>query len=91
VATASPSRRNWRQTSNWTAMATGKMSSANSASGLATTSRACGSRWRARTRPVCTPDMVALAAMLATASATIPTHDTTQRSKSTGLRMRRSS
>ena len=91
MATASPSRRNWRRTSNWTAMATGRMNRANSASGGATTSSACGSRRLAPAMSVSTPDMVALAAMSATASATIPVQDTTQRSRSTGLRMRRSS
>ena len=40
---------------------------------------------------VSTPDVVALAAMPATASATIPMQDKVQRSRSTGLRMRRSS
>jgi hypothetical protein len=50
VATASPSRRNWRRTSNWTAMATGRMSRANNATGLATTTTAAtgGSRPRGR-------------------------------------------
>ena len=91
MATASASRRNWRRTSNWTAMATGRMSRANSASGGATTSSACGSRRLAPTMSVSTPDVVALAAMPATASATIPMQDKTQRSRSTGLRMRRSS
>ena len=50
-----------------------------------------GNRWLASTRPVCAPDVVALAPMPATASATIPKQDKTQRSKSAGLRMRRSS
>ncbi len=72
-------------------MATGRMSRANNATGLATTTSACGSRWLALTRSVCAPDVVALAATPATASATIPKQDKTQRSRSTGLRMRRSS
>ena len=72
-------------------MPTGRMSRANSASGLATASSACGSRRLAPTMSVCAPDMAALAAMPSTASATISMHDKTQRSRSTGLRMRRSS
>ena len=43
------------------------------------------------TMSVCTPAVVALAATPATASATISMQDTTQRSRSTGLRIRRSS
>jgi len=72
-------------------MATGKMSRANSTSGEATTSSACGSRRLASAMSVCTPAMVALAARPATASATISTPDKAQRSRSTGWRMRRSS
>jgi hypothetical protein len=72
-------------------MATGSTSRANNATGLATTSSACGSRRLAPAISVCAPDVVALAATPATASATIPVQDTTQRSRSTGLRTRRSS
>ncbi len=91
MATASPSRRNWRRTTNWTAMPTGRMSRANNASGLATATSACGSRRLAPTMSVCAPDVAALAATPSTDSTTIPKHDKTQRSRSTGLRMRRSS
>ena len=91
VATASASRANWRRTSSWTASATGRISSANSASGRATTSRACGSRRLAPTMSVSTPVVVALAATAATASTTIPMQDMMQRSRSIGLRIRRSS
>ena len=72
-------------------MATGKTSRPNSATGLTTTTSACGSRRLASAISVSTPDVVALATTLATASATIPKQDKAQRSRSTGLRMRRSS
>ena len=71
-------------------MATGRMSRANNATGLATTTSACGNRWLAPTRPVCAPDVVTLAPMPTTASATIPKQDKTQRSKSAGLGQARS-
>ena len=71
-------------------MATGNTSRPNSATGLTTTTSACGSRRLASAISVSTPDVVALATTPATASATIPKQDKTQRSKSAGLRMRRS-
>ena len=57
----------------------------------ATSISACGSRLLAPTMSVSTPVVVALAAMPASTSATISMQDSAQRSKSTGLRMRRSS
>ena len=67
------------------------MSRANSATGGATASSACGSRLLAPTMSVSTPVVVALAAMPASARTTISMQDNVRRSKSTGLRMRRSS
>ena len=49
-------------------MATGKTSRPNSATGLTTTTSACGSRRLASAISVCTPDVVALATTPATAS-----------------------
>lgn len=72
-------------------MATGSMSRPNSASGGATTSSACGSRRLASTMSVSTPAVVALAATPATAGTTISMQAKTQRTRSTGLRIRRSS
>ena len=72
-------------------MATGNTSRPNSATGLTTTTSACGSRRLASAISVSTPAVVALATTPATASATIPKQDKTQRSRSTGWRMRRSS
>ena len=74
-----------------TARPSGRISSANSVIGGATMSRADGSRSLAPTMSVSTPVVVALAATAATASTTIQTQETTQRSASTGLRIRRSS
>ena len=67
------------------------MSSANSAIGGTTTSSAAAARLLAPTMSVSTPVVVALAATAATASTKIQTQDMTQRSASTGLRIRRSS
>ena len=91
VATASASRCTWRRMSSWTARATGRMSRANSASGGATATSTCGRWCAAALMSVSTPAEVALAARPATDSSTIPMQDVVQRSKSTGLRMRRSS
>ncbi len=62
----------------------------NSTRGRATTSRVC-SRPLAPTMSVSTPVVVALAATPATASTMISMPEVTQRSRSTGLRIRRSS
>ncbi len=91
MATASASRRNRRLTSSRTASATGMTRMAKSASRGASTSRACGSRLLAPTMLVSMPVVVALAATAATASTKISTAVMTQRSRSTGLRILRSS
>ncbi len=91
VAIASTRRRTCRLTSRNTAKATGRMSSANRATLGAMVSRACGSRAVAPTMSVSTPAVVALAATPAMARTTISVQDTMQRSRSTGLRIRRSS
>ena len=67
------------------------MNRAKNASGRASVSSESGIRLVAPTMSAWTAAVVALAAMPAPASATISTQDRTQRSRSTGLRMRRSS
>ena len=67
------------------------MNRANSASERANVSSASGICLLAPTMSAWTAAVVALAAMPATASATISMQDSEQRSRSTGLRMRRSS
>jgi hypothetical protein len=69
----------------------GQYEQADSASGGATTSSASGSRWLASTMSVSTPDVVALAATPATAGTTISMQAKAQRTRSTGLWIRRSS
>ena len=68
----------------------GKMNKANRATFGANVSSACGSRRLAPTMSVSTPTVVALSSIPASASATISMLDSVQRSKSTGLRIRRS-
>ncbi len=91
VATDSASHRGWRRTRSSTASATGRMNRATSASGRATWSSEAGIRRLAPTRSASTAAVVALAARPASVSATISLQDRMQRSRSTGLRMRRSS
>ena len=67
------------------------MNRANSASERASVSSAGGMCLLAPTMSAWTAAVVALAATPAAASATISMQDRTQRSRSTGLRMRRSS
>ncbi len=67
------------------------MNRAKNDSGRASVSSAVGMCLLASTMSAWTAAVVALAAMPATASATISMQDTKQRSRSTGLRMRRSS
>src|ERR1700722_19583859 len=77
--------------SGLTARPIGRISSAKSAIGGTTASKVDGTRLLAPTMSVSTPVVAALAATAATASATIHMQDTTQRSASLGLRIRRSS
>ena len=72
------------------ASATGRLNSATTVSGVAASSRGCGSRSLTPTRSVSTPAVVALAAMPAIARATNSMQAMMQRSRSTGLRIRRS-
>ncbi len=73
------------------ASATGRLNSATTVSGVAAAIRACGSRLLTPTMSISTPVVVALAAMPAIARATNSTQAMMQRSRSTGLRIRRSS
>ncbi len=91
MATASASLCTWRRTSWRTASATGMMRMANRARGGATTQQGVRSRALAPVMSVSTPVVVALAATPATASTMISMPEVTQRSRSIGLRIRRSS